>query len=111
MINYQHKDLAAGRWATMSLADQMLNIGSEISRANSWRAKGNTERCHSAAARALELLSLTIESQKGKHSLREFCRLHEVIADLYYGDNTYQTDPAKLQQYFDAFIYSRSQQQ
>lgn len=52
MINYQHKNLAAGRWATMSLADQMLNIGSEISRANRWRANGNVQRCHSAAARA-----------------------------------------------------------
>lgn len=108
MINYQHKDLAAGRWATMSLADQMLNIGSEISRANSWRANGNMQRCHSAAARAIELLSLTIESQKGKHSLREFCRLHEVIADFYYGDNIYQTTPEELQKYFDIFIHSRT---
>ncbi len=103
MINYQHKNLAAGRWATMSLADQMLNIGSEISRAN-----GNVQRCHSAAARAIELLSLTIESQKGKHSLREFCRHHEVIADFYYGDNIYQTTPEGLQKYFDIFIHSRT---
>lgn len=108
MINYQHKELAAGRWASMSLADQMLNIGSEISRANRWRSKGNREQCLRAADRAIELLSLTISSQVGKHSLKEFCRLHEVLADFYYGDNIYQTSPEWLQKYFDIFIHSRT---
>lgn len=103
MSNYQHTELAAGRWAAMSLAEQMLNIGSEVSRANHWQSKGNLEQCHRAADRALELLSLTINAQRGKHYLGEFCRLYEVLADCYYGDNIYQTDPVKLQRYFDAF--------
>lgn len=59
-MEFQHKDLAAGRWAQMSLAEQMLNIGSEVSRANRWKAKGNEEQCHRAADRALELVLLTI---------------------------------------------------
>ena len=79
MSNYQHTELAAGRWATMTLAEQMLNIGSEVSRANRWQSKGNMEQCHRAADRALELLSLTIDAQRGKH------------------------DPVKLQRYFDVF--------
>ena len=103
MNDYQHTGLAAGRWAEMSLAEQMLNIGSEVSRANRWKAKGNEEQCHRAADRALELLSLTIDAQRGKHDLGEFCRLYEILADCYYGDNIYQTDPAKLQRYFDIF--------
>lgn len=105
MINYQHSDLAAGRWASMTLAEQMLNIGSEVSRANRWQSKGNIEQCHRAADRALELLSLTIDAQRGKHNLGEFCRLYEVLADCYYGDNYYQTDPVKLQKYFDEFYH------
>ena len=48
-------------------------------------------------------LSLTIDAQRGKHDLGEFCRLYEVMADCYYGDNIYQTDPAKLQRSFDIF--------
>ena len=44
MSNYQHTELAAGRWAAMSLAEQMLNIGSEVSRANRWQSKGNMEQ-------------------------------------------------------------------
>ena len=71
MSQYQHKGLAAGRWAEMSLAEQMLNIGSEVSRANRWKSKGNMEQCHRAADRALELLSLTIDAQRGKHGIFE----------------------------------------
>ena len=103
MSEYQHKGLANGRWAEMSLAEQMLNIGSEVSRANRWKGKGNMEQCHRAADRALELLSLTIDAQRGKHDLGEFCRLYEVLADFYYGDNIYNTDPDKLQKSFDVF--------
>ena len=106
MIEYQHKGLAAGRWAEMTLAEQMLNIGSEVSRANRWRSKGNETQCHRAADRALELLSLTIDAQRGKHDLGEFCRLYETMADYYYGDNIYETDPDKLQRYFDVFYRS-----
>lgn len=107
MSEYQHKELAAGRWAAMPLAEQMLNIGSEVSRANRWKSKDNLEQCHRAADRALELLSLTIDAQRGKHDLGEFCRLYEVMADYYYGDNIYHTDPAKLQRSFDVFYNAK----
>ena len=107
MSEYQHTELAAGRWAEMSLAEQMLNIGSEVSRANRWKKKGNMEQCHRAADRALELLTLTIDAQRGKHDLGEFCRLYEVLADCYYGDNIYQTDPSKLQRSFDIFYAAK----
>ena len=74
-MQFQHKDLAAGRWAQMSLAEQMLNIGSEVSRANRWKAKGNEEQCHRAADRALELVSLTIDANNKRPGLKELCRL------------------------------------
>ena len=107
MSEFQHTGLAAGRWAELSLAEQMLNIGSEVSRANRWKKKGNMEQCRRASDRALELLSLTIDAQRGKHDLGEFCRLYEVLADCYYGDNSYQTDPTKLQQSFDIFYAAK----
>ena len=102
-MEFQHKDLANGRWAQMSLAEQMLNIGSEVSRANRWKAKGNEEQCHRAADRALELVSLTIDANKSRPGLKELCRLYEVLADYYYDKNTYQTDASALQRYFDMF--------
>lgn len=105
---YQHKSLAEGRWAQMSLAEQMLNIGSEISRANRWKSKGNEEQCRNAVYRALELISLTIDAQRGKHALGEFTRLYEVVADYYLCDNDYRSDGVSLQKYFDAFAYCRT---
>ena len=72
-MSYMHKTLAEGRWA------QMLNIGSGIHRANRWKAKGNRGNCQNAVFRALELLSLTIDAQRGKHSLKEFTRMYEVV--------------------------------
>lgn len=38
-MTFKHKDLAQGRWATMSLHEQMANIGSEVSRAFNWQKK------------------------------------------------------------------------
>ena len=107
-MEFQHKDLAAGRWAQMSLAEQMLNIGSEVSRANRGKAKGNEEQCHRAADRALELVSLTIDVNKNRAGLKELCRLYEVMADYYYGENFYQTEPDTMQRYFDAFYSDKT---
>ena len=44
----------------MALCEQMGNIGSEVSRAINWRNKGNGEFSARAAARALELLDLSL---------------------------------------------------
>jgi len=105
-MEFQHKGLSDGRWAQMSLAEQMLNIGSEVSRANRWRSKGNDDQCHRAADRALELVSLTIDAHKNRAGLKELCRLFEVMADFYYGDNQYDTKASDLQHYFDSFYYA-----
>lgn len=109
-MNFQHKELAESRWAEMTLAEQMLNIGSEISRAERWKKKGNMEQCTNAVYRALELVYLTIEAQKGKHSLKEFCRLKEVIPDYFLYDNQFNTDGKALQKYFDVFAYCRQRE-
>ena len=106
-MEFQHKDLANGRWAQMTLGEQMLNIGSEVSRANRWRSKGNEEQCHRAADRALELVSLTIDAHKNRAGLRELCRLYEVMADFYYDKNIYQTNPQQLHRYFDRFYMDK----
>ena len=36
-VNYQHQELANGRWKEMPLALQMGNVGSEVSRALKWK--------------------------------------------------------------------------
>jgi hypothetical protein len=47
-----HRELAAGRWVELSLAEQLGNVGSEVSRALSWEQRGNAEHCARAVERA-----------------------------------------------------------
>src|SRR5205807_9290109 len=55
----QHAGLAGGRWRTMSLLEQMANIGSEVDRALRAADQGRIDRRDFAAWRALEVLDLT----------------------------------------------------
>lgn len=80
---YQHREMAAGRWAEMLLAEQMGNIGSEVSRTLKARKMGNEARCMKAFERALELFDLTIECTKEPWRLREICRAREEFCDYF----------------------------
>lgn len=110
MSEFMHHELASGRWENMSLAEQMGNIGSEISRVIRWKTKGNTERMNGALDRALELIDLSIQwAQTGEvrrahpGALHELCRLREVVCDYYCGENAYLSNDNDMLRYFDAF--------
>lgn len=49
-MSVQHRDLAAGRWWTVWMAEQLGNIGSEVSRAARWSLK-NPEKAERALHR------------------------------------------------------------
>ena len=104
-INYQHKNLAEGRWQNLPFFEQMANIGSEVERAMSWREK-NREYSRLASDRALELLDLTISDPKNLKRLKELFRLREVLADYFYFDNTYKSTNQNWHSYFSSFNYS-----
>jgi hypothetical protein len=101
----QHRDLAAGRWWDLTLAEQLGNVGSEVSRAARWSAR-NPEVARGALYRALELLDLTLADPRHRKSparLREIARAREVVADFFAGPNQYGSTAASLQRYFDAY--------
>lgn len=98
-----HAGLAAGRWHELSLAEQLGNIGSEISRALRSKAAGNEPRMQGALERALELFELTMADPKLRHRLKEICRAREVVCDYFYGDNVYGTEPESLDRWFTAY--------
>jgi hypothetical protein len=105
MSPVQHRDLAAGRWWELSLAEQLGNIGSEISRASRWASR-NPELANGALERALELFDLTLDDPRHRQSpprLREIARAREVVADFFVGPNQYGSTAADLQKYFDAY--------
>jgi hypothetical protein len=101
----QHRDLAAGRWWSLSLAQQLGNVGSEVSRAASWSTR-NPQRAEAALHRALELIDLTLDDPRHRGSvarLRELARVREVLVDFFAGPNQYGSTAASLQKYFDAY--------
>ncbi len=102
-MQYQHQSLAAGRWARMSLVEQMANIGSEVSRALNWKRKENEKYCLKSVVRALELIALTIDNVKFKSHIKELTRLREVILDHFYGNNEFCSTEFLWEKYFNHF--------
>ncbi len=105
-MSFQHKELAAGRWQTLSLAEQMANIGSEVERAFNWRAKQNEEYSERAFWRALELMDLTLDDLKHKGRFREIARTREALVDFYANGNEYGTTEKSWRKYFLAFTFA-----
>ena len=112
MSEYLHSSLASGRWEEMDFFVQMGNIGSEISRAEKRKKKGDFERMKNAVDRALELMDLTILCGKNKERaggagsasfLKELAREREVICDYFLFDNEYNSSGESLVKYFDQF--------
>jgi hypothetical protein len=100
----QHRELAAGRWFTLSLAEQLGNIGSEVGRAISWREKGSGERAEHAAARALELLDLTLADERWRGpKRREIARVREAWCDAFFGEERTSAALSSWDAYFMPF--------
>ena len=103
-MSHQHRERAAGRWNTLSFAEQMANIGSEIERTISWKKKGRPEISSRAFERALELIDLTVADAKNLTRLRELLRVREAVSDHFYFDNSYRSTPESWQRYFGSFL-------
>lgn len=75
-----HASLAAGRWHTMPLVEQLGNVGSEVGRAARWAAR-DPAGSRRAFERALELLDLTIADPRWRGRLKELTRARELLCD------------------------------
>ena len=107
-MNYQHQNLAQGRWFKFTLVEQLANIGAEVGRAISWRKKKNKLYARQAFYRSLELLSLSIDDPKNNGRLKELTRLYEVLVDYFAGENLYDSSDLLWEHYFLPFnFYSR----
>ena len=99
---FQHQSLASGRWYTMSLAEQLGNIGSEVHRAR-LAEHTNKGRFLAARDRALELFELTIADVRWRGRLREIARAHEVFCDAVTDGKEYGSTLEGIEKYFDQF--------
>lgn len=100
-----HKELEAGRWFTLSLPEQLANIGSEVHRTIIWQNKNKTG-INTAFERALELFDLTLQDKRWKGRYKEICRSRELFCSLITESKNY-SDPVlelnSLDNYFMQF--------
>lgn len=89
------------QWFTMTLAEQLGNIGSDFERAVRWKEKQQPELFDSAIARMLELLDLTLADKRWyNHRLKELARLREEVCATLFGDRFNDQAINGLQHYF-----------
>ena len=107
----QHTSLSNGRWAELTLPEQMANIGSETSRVLKALQLGKESRAAGAFARAQELIDLTIKYgrldtplMRGA-MLEEICRFRELFCLAYLNQDLEEL--ASLNKYLDHFALVR----
>ncbi len=98
-----HKNLASGRWVTLSIGEQLANIGSEVSRVIHWQEEGDNIEKEKALERALELLDLTLADARLGRRTFELTRLREALCDVFLGANEYDIPLESLEDYFLPF--------
>ena len=101
-MSYVHANLAAGRWQSLSLMEQLANVGSDVARASRWQGK-DPPRCEQAFLRALELLDLSIMDDRWRGRRKELLRARELLCDAMLGGAVYGSDLASLDRYFFHF--------
>lgn len=87
------------RWFTMTLAEQLGNIGSEVGRAAKWQGKDD-KSFWGAVGRAMELFDLTQMDRRWKEQRFEIDRAREVFADAVLGGKEYQSFLPDIERYF-----------
>jgi hypothetical protein len=99
-----HSSLAAGRWHSLSLMEQLGNVGSEVDRAIRAHRQSRHDRFERALDRALELFDLTAsDSRWPLHRKREILRAREQFCRVFF-DEQAEPDLAEfLSKYFLQF--------
>ncbi|MCX7878081.1 MAG: hypothetical protein N2510_05490 [Ignavibacteria bacterium] len=103
MKDFVHKELAAGRWFELSLAEQLANIGSEVSRTFKFYKRGDLEKFKSSFERTLELFDLTMSDKRWKGRRKEISRSREVFR-MFFFSTEFLTDINKEMEMFDRYF-------
>jgi hypothetical protein len=99
-----HTQAAAGRWARLTLLEQMAHVGSEVERAIRAHESGREARFDHALARALELFDLTAADPRWRGPRRrEILRAREEFCRLFFADDVLPHLRAGLRKYFLQF--------
>ena len=92
------------KWNSMTIQEQISNIGSEVLRADKWKQKGNKERMRSYYDAAISFLCLSIRDPKNAAGKNELNLCIEELADYFIGENRWETTSETLKKYYNAFL-------
>lgn len=101
-INSHHSSEFLNRWRTLSLPQQLGNVGSELSRMQIWYTK-DIKIATNAFERFLELLDATIASQTEECRLRELTRVRELVVGSWYAKFSDPLLNEQMNKYFMQF--------
>ena len=87
------------RWLNLSFAEQIGNIGSEISRARHWEEKDDKLNRNRALMRIMAYLDLMLEQRQSLGRYKELARLREVLGDWFSDRHVYDVSPQDLEDY------------
>ena len=87
------------KWQTLTLAQQMGNIGSEIARARHWEERRDLKEKERALERGFELMDLTLADPRWRKRLKELCRFREVMAAWFVNSREYDVHPKFLEEF------------
>lgn len=92
------------RWHTLTVSEQLANVGSEVERAFLARASGKERRLAHAIDRALELFDLSATDPRWSlPRRREILRAREQFCEVVLGSAIASASAEGLQRYFLAF--------
>ncbi len=91
------------RWHTLSLAEQIGNIGSEICRLRKTEERKDAPATEQSFYRALDCIDATISDLRWKWRLKEIVRLREVLADHVVHAGVYAVPLEQLERYCTDF--------
>ncbi|MGH7604531.1 MAG: hypothetical protein ACRENK_11115 [Gemmatimonadaceae bacterium] len=96
-----HVDLATGRWKSLTLIEQLANVGSEVDRAIKAQEAGRADRRDLAVNRCLELFDLIVADDRWRGPRRrEVLRAREQFCMLFWDDHQPLDAAASLSRYF-----------
>jgi hypothetical protein len=90
MTKLFHKELSGERWFSLSLPEQMANIGSEVYRTIDAFTRNDMSRYRYAFERTMELYSLTLSDKRWKGRYREIARSKEFFVSLFYDSDKFK---------------------
>ena len=91
-------------WFSLSIGEQISNIGSEVLRADKWKQRGNIKHMRGFYNAAISFLRLSIMDPKNASIVSELNLCIDELADYFIGNNTWQTSTETLKHYYNAFL-------